>query len=136
MIELIYIGEPQTVEVGAPVIYNSHAVKSCNCSEKWRNGSGSVKLNSGRYIASFSGNVYIPDDGAAGEIDFALALNGEVIPGTMMRSSSSTASRYFNISTQTYIDASCCDRISVVNLSTQDILVDNPNLIVARIGGA
>lgn len=133
MIELIYIGEPQTVESGAPIVYNSHAVKTCDCSEKWRAGSGSVKLKNGRYVVNFSGNVYIPDTGAAGEIVFAIALNGEVLPGTVMRETSSTASRYFNISTQIHIDSSCCDRVSVVNLSTQEILVDNPNLTVARI---
>jgi hypothetical protein len=42
---------------------------------------------------------------------------------------------YFNISASVYIDVprGCCTRVSVVNTSTQDILVQNANLIIERV---
>lgn len=134
MLELTYIGTAQTVAGGDPVLYNTHTVKTCGCPIKWRKGSGTVRLPKGRYSILFSGNVQIPADGTAGEVTFGVRLDGETIDGTTMRVTPGAVSRYMNIATQTIVNVDCgCEAVNVINLGTADILVDSPNLTIARV---
>lgn len=133
MIELIYIGDAQTVGIGEPVLYNAHAVKSCNCNEKWRKGSGIVHFKSpGRYLVSFTGNIAVPASQTVGEISLGVAVDGEIIPATISRVTPATIGEYFNVTLQAYVDVSCCEIVSIENTSNIPILVDSANLIVTR----
>lgn len=136
MLELTYIGTPQTVAVNEAVIYNTHTVKTCKACEKWRNGTGRVKLlGSGRYVVTFSANVTIPTGIDPADVILAITQGGDSISGAIMRTTPAVADRYYNVAVQTYVDVVCCDSISVENIGTTNIIVDNPNLTVARVRG-
>ena len=112
-----------------------------NCSILTREGSGLVTLRGltqtqcrARFLASFSGNIAIPEDGTVEAISLALAINGEPVQTTMMIVTPAAAEDFFNVSSQVYIDvpAGCCSQLSVQNTSTQAIDVQHANLIVTR----
>lgn len=133
MKELIYIGEPQTVQPGETVLFNVARV-SGGCGERWDSGGGQIRIiKDGRYLVTFSANISIPTGGTAQEISLAITKQGQVTPGTTMRVFPASAARYTNVATQTYIDVCrCCETIAVTNTSTIAILVDNPNLGTVR----
>lgn len=131
----------QAVTASQPVIYNTVVVKS-GCAEKYTPGSSQVTLAcGGRYLVTFSGNVEIPSAGTAGEIDVAIMLNGEPVVGGVMKVTQAEVNDFANISTQHYIDVpkTCSGPVSqivsVANVGTISINVDNPTLTVVRVNG-
>lgn len=133
MKELIYVGEPQTVQPGGTVLFNLAKVHS-GCGERWEAGNGQIRLvKDGRYLVTFSANIAIPTGGTAQEISLAITKQEQVTSGTTMRAYPGAAGRYFNVATQTYVDVNrCCETIAVTNTSAIPILVDNPNLGTVR----
>lgn len=132
----------QTIPVGDSVLYNTTSVKS-GCAERHRSGSGQITLSgAGRYLVTFSGNVSVPTGGTVGEVALAIAQQGEAIQGTVMRATPAAVEEYFNVSTQTYVDVfnnctggTCCQTISVENVGTIPVQVDNPNFTAVRVNG-
>ena len=88
-----------------------------------------------RYKISFGGNVALPTGATVEPISLAIALDGEVVPGTTMISTPTGNGVYNNIFTSTYIDvpACCCASISIKNTSGIDIDIQNSNLIIERV---
>lgn len=131
----------QTVGASQPITYNIALVKS-GSAEKHALGSGQITLACpGRYLVMFSGNVALPTGGTVAEIPVALSANGESVPGGVMRYTPAAVNEYGNIATQHYIDVpKACggavpQTISVRNLYTEGILVDNPTLTAVRVNG-
>lgn len=132
----------QTVALNASVLYNTTSVKS-GCAERHRSGSGQITLSgAGRYLVTFSGNVSVPTGTTVGEVALAIAQQGEAIQGTTMRATPAAVEEYFNVSTQTYVDVfnnctggTCCQTISVENVGTIPVQVDNPNFTAVRVNG-
>lgn len=126
MIELTYIGDAQTVNANAAVEFNRIVAKT-NCSEYW-DGANTIELPApGTYLITASANIAIPTDGTPEEISLGIAIDGTVYPATIMRVTPAAAVEYFNVSVQTYVHVRrCFSRVSLVNASTIDILVDNP----------
>lgn len=130
----------QTVLPNQNVIFDNTTICG-NCSIIHRDGSGLtiIKGNTtqsrARYKVSFGGNIAVPTGGTAGEISLALAIEGEIIPVTTMTVTPAAVEEYFNISTTTFIDTlrSCCVTLTVKNISTQNIEIQNANLIVERV---
>ena len=120
MAEFTAVAE-QTVPANRAVIYNEVAV-SGNCSILHREGSGIVTLRGltnqcrARFKVSFGANIAIPTGGTVEEISIAIALEGEALG----------ASAFIDV------PRGCCINVSVDNVSTQSILVQNANLIVER----
>jgi len=141
MIELTNT-QVQTVAVGSGVLYNAVSIKS-GCAERHRSGSSQITLSgAGRYLITFSGNVAVPTGATVGEVDLAITQQGEAIQGTTMRSTPAAVSEYANVSTQTYVDVfnnctggTCCQTISVENIGTIPVQVDNPNITAVRVNG-
>lgn len=139
MIELVYSGTtPQTVAVGQSVVYNVEAAKG-GCAERHRAGSAQLTLvKPGRYLVNFNANISVPaTGGTVGAISLALALDGEALNGSVMTVTPAAVSEFFNVSTQHYIDVpcGCCVTVTVQNVGTSAVDVDNPNLTAVRVCG-
>ena len=136
MIELINTAL-QTVQPLQAVVYNEVVYRSRRCAEGYRGDGGLVKLTEpGIYRVTFNGNIAVPTGETVGEISVAIAADGEVLSGTTARVTPAAVENYFNVALNTLVrvPCGCCTPVSVRNTSDIPILVDNPNIVVARIG--
>lgn len=136
MIELINTAV-QTVQPLQAVVYNEAVYRSRRCAEGYRGDGGLVKLTEpGIYRVTFNGNIAVPTGETVGEISVAIAADGEVLAGTTARVTPAAVENYFNVAPNTLVrvPCGCCTPVSVRNTSDIPILVDNPNIVVARIG--
>lgn len=130
----------QTVAEGANVLFTDE-VTSGNCSILHRDGSGLVTLRGltsqcrARFRVSFGGNIAVPTGGTVEAISIAIAVNGEPVAATTMISTPAAVEEYHNVFGAIFLDVprDCCSQISVRNMSTQDIEIQNANLIVERV---
>ena len=130
----------QTVNVNQNVLFTDTVVEG-NCSIAHREGSGLVSLKGltgqcrARYKVTFGGNIAIPTGGTVEAISLALAIDGEGVATTTMIVTPAAVEEYFNVFSAIYLDIpkGCCSTISVRNIGTQAILVQNANLIVERV---
>ena len=130
----------QTVAENQNVLFTD-SITCCNCSINHRVGSGLVTLRGttnqcrARYKVTFGGNIAIPTGGTVGPIELALALEGESIASSTMIVTPAAVEEYFNVFGSMFIDVpkGCCITLSVKNISDQDILVQNANLIIERV---
>lgn len=129
----------QEVAANGNVVFTNTAVRGTNCI-KHREGSGIITLRGitnqcrARYFVDFSANIAIPAGGTVEEISLAIAISGEPVLSSQMRSTPAAATQYNNVSAGIYVDvpAGCCVNIAVENTSTQAIDVANANLVVNR----
>ena len=134
MAEFVAVAAQEVAQNGN-VVFSNTAVKAGNCI-KHREGSGIITLRGltnqcrARYFVEFSANIAVP----AGEISLAIAINGEPVLSSQMRSTPAAVSQYNNVSAGIYVDvpAGCCVNIAVENTSTQAIEVANANIVVTR----
>lgn len=141
MIELTN-SQVQIIPVGGTATFNVVVVKS-GCAERHRAGSGQIDLVAlGRHLATFSGNISVPTGETVGEVALAISQEGETRQGTVMRATPAAVNEYFNVSTQTYVDvysnctgSACCQTISVKNVGTIPVQLDNPNFTAVRVNG-
>ena len=130
----------QTVATGQNILYTKTVVAGNQCILH-REGSGIVKLRGltnqcrARFKITFNGNIAIPTSGTVGAISAAIAISGEPVAATNMIVTPAAGENYFNIASVTFVDvpSGCCTDISVKNTSTQNILVQNANLIIERV---
>ena len=130
----------QTVPANQNVLF-TNTVTCGNCSIVHRDGSGLITLRGitnqcrARYKVTFGGNIAIPTGGTVESISLALSINGEAIPSTTMIVTPAAVEEYFNVFSAIFIDVprDCCLTVSVRNTSTQDVLVQNANLIAERV---
>lgn len=136
----IIANELQTVLAGANVQFTDTVVPGKACMMH-RAGSGLVTLKGvtdqcrARFKVSFGGNIAVPTDGTVEAISLALAIDGEAIASTTMIVTPAAVEEFFNVFGAIYIDIprGCCSQISVRNVSTQAIDVQNANLIIERV---
>ncbi len=137
----------QTVAMNQNVLFTG-GTDSNNCSIIHRADSGLINLrglvrNTGgcncnrraKYKVTFGANIAVPTGGTAGAISLALALNGEAVPATQMIVTPAAVAEFFNVASSIYVEvpAGCCTQLSVKNTSTQDVSVQNANIIVERV---
>ena len=130
----------QTVATGQNILYTDTVVAGNQCILH-REGSGIVKLRGltnqcrARFKITFNGNIAIPTSGTVVAISAAIAISGEPVAATDMIITPAAGENYFNIASVTFVDvpSGCCTDISVKNTSTQNILVQNANLIIERV---
>lgn len=136
----IIANELQTVLAGANVQFTDTVVPGKACTMH-RPGSGLVSLRGltdqcrARYKISFGGNIAVPTGGAVGAISLAIAIDGEAIAATTMTVTPAAVEEFFNVFGAVYLDIprGCCSQISVRNVNTQAIEVQNANLIIERL---
>ena len=122
-------------------VYFTDSVTSGNYSIEHRDGSGLITLRGvtntqcrARFRVHFGANIAVPTGGTAEAISLAIALDGEAIPSTIMTITPAAVENYFNVSASTFVDIpkGCCSHVSIQNISTQPVLVQNANLIAER----
>ena len=122
-------------------VYFTDSVTSGNYSIEHRDGSGLVTLRGvtatqsrARFRIHFGANIAIPTGGTVEAISLAIALDGEAIPSTIMTITPAAVENYFNVSASIFVDIpkGCCSHVSIQNISTQHVLVQNANLIAER----
>lgn len=129
----------QQVAANGNVIFTNTAVKGSNCIQH-REGSGIVILRGitnqcrARYFVEFSANIAVPTGGTAGEISLAIAISGEPVLSSQMRSTPAAVDQFNNVSAGIYIDVpkGCCVNVAVENTSGVAVNVANANLVVTR----
>lgn len=126
MAEFIYNDE-QLIQPGAAALLET----AIGCNRGYvlhRPGSGILTLRGmvnnpcsrfARYRVAFDGNIAIPEGGTAGEIQLAIAIDGEIVPTSIAAATPTVAEAYWNVSGFAIIDvpAGCCYTVSVENAS-------------------
>lgn len=126
MAEYTY-NEVQLVQPGAAAVLNT----AIGCNKGYvlhRPGSGILTLRGitkdpcsqkARYRVSFDGNIAVPEGGTAGEIQLALAIDGEIVPTSIAAATPVAVSQYWNVAGFAIIDVpkGCCYTVSVENAS-------------------
>ena len=136
----ITANELQTVLENQNVQFTDTVVPGKACTMH-RSGSGLVSLKGltdqcrARFKVSFGANIGLPTGGTVEAISLALAIDGEPIVTTTMIVTPAAVEEYFNVFGAIYLDIprGCCSQISVRNISTQPVNVQNANLIVERV---
>lgn len=131
----------QTVDPNQAVLFTETAVAG-NYSMMHREGSGLVSLRAlpngqlrARFLVEFGANIAVPTGETVGPISLAIAINGEGIGTSSMISTPAAVEQFNNVSASIYIDVpiGCCTQVSVENISTIPVAVQNANLIVERV---
>lgn len=150
MAQFSYIPE-QTVQPGANALLDDDI--SCNRGYViHRPGSGILTLRGivnnpcarfARYRVSYVGNIAVPADGIAGEIQLALAIGGEVDPASIGTATPTVVDSFWNVTGFAVIDVpvGCCYTVAVENASVSAtpattpapaLVVRNLNVEVSR----
>ena len=135
----IIANDLQTVQANQNV-YFTDTVICGNPAITHRPGSGLVTLRGltnqcrARFRVSFGANIAIPTGGTVGPISLAIAINGEPIQATTMIVTPAAVEQFFNVGADVFIDVpkGCCETITVQNVSTEAVEVQNANLILTR----
>ena len=130
----------QTVQANQNV-YFTDTVIGGSISISHRDNSGLITLRGNtnqqraRYRVSFGANIAVPTGETVGPISLAIALEGEGLAPTTMTVTPAAVEQFFNVYDSTFIDVfrGCCVSISVQNISTIPVEVQNANLIVERV---
>lgn len=137
----------QTVASNGTVVFTESPVPCNRGLIRHRDGSGSFLLKgyvpqspcgcaaqSAEYLCLFGANIAIPTGGTVEEISLALAIDGAVIPSSTMIVTPAAVEQYFNVScaVNAQIWRGCCETLTVVNTSGQDISVQNANIVISR----
>ena len=121
-------------------VYFTDTIVSGNYAISHRDNSGLVTLRGvtnqcrARFKVSFGGNIAVPTGETVGPISLAIAINGEPVLSSTMMVTPAAVEEYQNVYGAIYVDVAtgCCMNISVQNISTIPIEVQNANLIVER----
>lgn len=130
----------QTVEANQNVLFTETPICGNN-SIIHRGGSGLVTLRGATrqcralFKIFFSGNIAISEGGTVGPISIAITQDGEPLASSRMISTPAAVEEFNNVSSAAFVcvPAGCCMTISVRNINTQSIDIQNANLIVERI---
>lgn len=130
----------QTVAANQNVLFTDVVISGCP-SIVHRDGSGLVTLRGittqcrARFKVTFGGNIAIPTGGTVGAISLALSLDGEPLGSATVIETPAAVEEFSNVFGAVYINvpAGCCTTVGVKNTSTQDITVQNANLIIERV---
>lgn len=136
----ITANELQTVLENQNVQFTDTVVPGKACTMH-RPGSGLVSLKGltnqcrARFKVSFGANIGLPTGGTVDAVSLAIAIDGEAIATTTMTVTPAAVEEYFNVFSAIYLDIprGCCSQISVRNVGTQPIAVQNANLIIERV---
>ena len=129
----------QTVSANQNVYFTDTIVNG-NYSIVHRDDSGLITLRGvtnqcrARFKVSFGANIAVPTGETVGPISLAIAIDGEPVRASTMVVTPAAVEQFFNVSAGVYVDVpnGCCTTISVQNISTIPVEVENANLIVER----
>lgn len=148
----------QEVAAGSPVIFTDSPVPCGKGFVFHRDGSGIFLLSSAgascvrpqcccgcsnyrvpevQYNVEFHCNLAIPTGGTAEEVQLAIVIDGEADPVSIMRLTPAAVEEYGSVGSSVIVSvpAICrCQSVSIRNVSTQDVEIQNANILIDRIG--
>lgn len=130
----------QSVAPNANVVFTEEPVSGKGCIVH-REGSGLITLRGmtnqcrALFRVTFGGNIAIPTGGTVGEISIAISIDGEPVPSATATVTPAAVANFFNVFSSVFIEVpkGCCVTVSVRNINTQAIEVENANIIVERV---
>ena len=133
----------QNVPSGQDILFTEDLIECCRGNILHRQGSGIFTLRGNvnnpngyfaRYWVEFGANIAIPTGGTVDPISVALAINGEAVPTSSAIVTPAAVGDYWNVNVFAYVTVprGCCQNISVKNISTQAIDVQNANIVINR----
>ena len=130
----------QTVQANQSV-YFTDTIVGGNNSISHRSNSGIVSLLGNtnqwraRFKITFGANIAVPTGETVGPISLAIAIDGEAVPSTTMTVTPAAVETFFNVFSAIFVDVprSIMSSISVRNISTIPVEVENANLIIERV---
>lgn len=130
----------QSVAPNANVVFTEEPVSGKGCIVH-REGSGLITLRGmtnqcrALFRVTFGGNIAIPTGGTVGEISIAISIDGEPVPSATATVTPAAVANFFNVFSSIFIEVpkGCCVTVSVRNINTQAIEVENANIIVERV---
>lgn len=136
----VIANELQTVEVNNSILFQT-ALSSNNPSIIWRAGSGLVTLRGigpqlrARFRVSYHANVAISTGATVAPVEIAVRINGESIASSLTMSTPAAVEEFNSVSASTLIDvpAGCCTQISLANVGTSSIDVQNVSMTIERV---
>ena len=122
-------------------VYFTDTITGGSMSISHRSNSGLVTLFGNtnqcraRFKITFGGNIAVPEGGTPGPISLALAIDGEAVPSTTMIVTPTAAETFFNVFSAIFVDVPRNNSvtISVKNIGTTSLDVENANLIIERV---
>lgn len=132
--------EVQTVNPDNAVLFQT-ATTSGSSSIWWRIGSGIVTLRGlgpqmrARFRVAYHCNVALSTGAEIEPIELAVRVNGEALGSSRAVSTPAAVGDFNSIGSSTYVDvaAGCCTQVSLGNIGTTDIDVENVSFIVERV---
>lgn len=102
-------------------------------------GCGCRRIYETRYQVAFHANIAVPEDpaGTVEEIQLALAIDGEIDPSSIMRFTPAAVGEFGNVGADIIVSVPSlcrCSNVSVRNISTQPIEIQNANIVVDYVG--
>ena len=130
----------QTVEANQNILFTETPVCGNN-SIIHRDGSGLVTLRGATrqcralFKIFFNGNIAIPTGGTVGSISTAITIDGEPLGSSTAITTPAAVEEFSNVTSIAFISVpvGCCMTLSVRNVSTQAIEIQNANLVIERV---
>lgn len=132
----------QTVNPGEDVIFTTDVNPCRRGFVRHRAGTGSFLLSGAtscrckgpEYAIDFGANIAIATDGTVEPISLGIALDGSTVSASEMIVTPAAVDEYFNVSREVAVDiwAGCCETVSIRNLSSQPIFVQNATIDISR----
>lgn len=136
----VIANELQTVEVNDSILFQT-ALSSSNPSIIWRAGSGLVTLRGlgpqfrARFRVAYHANVALSTGAEVAPVELAIRINGEGVASSRTISTPAAVEDFNSVSASTLIDvpAGCCTQITLANIGTTSIDVQNVSMTVERV---
>ena len=136
----VMANELQTVEVNNSILFQT-ALSSNSPSIIWRAGSGLITLRGlgpqlrARFRISYHGNVALSTGATVASTQLAVRINGEGVASSLTMTTPAAVEEFNNVAASTFIDvpAGCCTQISLANIGTTSVDVQNISMTIERV---
>ena len=136
----LFANNVQTVQPEDSVVFST-ALSQGSPSILWRVGSGIITLRGlgpqirSRFRVSYHLNTALSATSEVEPIEIAVRISGEVLASSRSVSTPAAVSEFNSVSATTLVDvpSGCCVQITLSNIGTTAIDVENVDLIVERV---
>lgn len=136
----VMANELQTVEANNSILFQT-ALSSNSPSIIWRAGSGLITLRGlgpqlrARFRISYHGNVALSTGATVAPTQLAVRINGEGVASSLTMTTPAAVEEFNNVAASTFIDvpAGCCTQISLANIGTTSVDVQNISMTIERV---
>ena len=136
----VMANELQTVEANNSILFQT-ALSSNSPSIIWRAGSGLITLRGlgpqlrARFRISYHGNVALSTGATVAPTQLAVCINGEGVASSLTMTTPAAVEEFNNVAASTFIDvpAGCCTQISLANIGTTSVDVQNISMTIERV---